>query len=194
MNPWIGLITYFAAVGVSVAIRAPHDARSRGVRIELDRKGKLEIALLVLMGLGVLVLPVLFAATNVLSFADYPLTPVAFGAGIAFTVLWLWLFHRSHADLGTNWSVSLQVRENHVLVTSGVYRHLRHPMYAAIFAESFAQALLLANWIAGPATLVAFTLMFTCRLRIEEGLMRARFGETWDAYARTTRRLIPRIW
>jgi hypothetical protein len=32
-------------------------------------------------------------------------------------VIGLWLFYRSHADLGTNWSITLEVREQHRLIT-----------------------------------------------------------------------------
>jgi protein-S-isoprenylcysteine O-methyltransferase Ste14 len=47
-------------------------------------------------------------------------------------VIGLWLFYRSHADLGTNWSITLEIREQHRLITQGVYRRIRHPMYSAL--------------------------------------------------------------
>ena len=47
-------------------------------------------------------------------------------------VIGLWLFYRSHADLGTNWSITLEVREGHRLITQGVYRGVSHPMYSAL--------------------------------------------------------------
>ena len=108
--------------------------------------------------------------------------------------LWLWLFARSHRDLGSNWSVTLQVREGHRLITSGIYSRVRHPMYASLFAHAFAQALLLPNWVAGPAMLIAFTLMFAMRLGPEERMMTEHFGEEYAAYARSTKRLVPWIW
>ena len=68
----------------------------------------------------------------------------------------LWLFWRSHADLGQNWSVSLEIRKDHRIVQHGVYRLIRHPMYASIWLWSIAQALLLANWLAGWSAVVPF--------------------------------------
>ena len=57
--------------------------------------------------------------------------PVHAGAdsylGIAVDVACLWMFHRTHSDLGENWSVSLDLRERHTLVTTGVYALVRHP-------------------------------------------------------------------
>jgi protein-S-isoprenylcysteine O-methyltransferase Ste14 len=47
-------------------------------------------------------------------------------------VIGLSLFYRSHADLGTNWSNTLEVREKHRPITQGVFRRIRHPMYLAV--------------------------------------------------------------
>jgi protein-S-isoprenylcysteine O-methyltransferase Ste14 len=194
MNPWYGIAVFFAALVASIVIRAPHERRCKTVRTSVDRLGRLERTLLALMAIAVIVLPVLHAATKLLAFADHPLPPWAFAAGVAVAACWLWLFHRSHRDLGTNWSVSLQLREDHRLVTSGVYAHVRHPMYTALFLHALAQALLLSNWVAGPAMLVAFTLMFALRLRPEEQLMGERFGADYAAYRQRTKRLVPWIW
>ena len=80
----------------------------------------------------------------------------------------LWLFYRVHKELGRNWSDSLEVREQHRLVTDGLYRYVRHPMYTAFFMWALAQALLLPNWIAGPAGLVGFGMLFLFRVGREE--------------------------
>jgi protein-S-isoprenylcysteine O-methyltransferase Ste14 len=39
-----------------------------------------------------------------------------------------------------NWSIALEVREKHQLVTQGIYRHIRHPMYLALLLYSSALA------------------------------------------------------
>jgi protein-S-isoprenylcysteine O-methyltransferase Ste14 len=79
-------------------------------------------------------------------------------------------------------------------VTRGVYRRVRHPMYSAIFLYGFAQALLLANGVAGPACLVAFTIMFLARVAREERMMRDRFGGAYEEYAARSKRLVPGVW
>ncbi|HTF88776.1 MAG TPA: protein-S-isoprenylcysteine O-methyltransferase [Planctomycetota bacterium] len=194
MNPWFGAIPFLVALAASIAMRAPHIERGKTVKVVQSHKGKLERVLFALVGIGGLLLPLLYLATPWLAFADYPLRPWALACGLALIAVWLWLFHRSHADLGTNWSVSLELRERHSLITSGVYSRLRHPMYAAIFCHAIAQALLLANWIAGPAMLVAFTLMFALRLSREERMLRQHFGAAYEDYAKRTKRLVPGIW
>ena len=194
MNPWFGYALLIAGNLAGIAIRVPHDSRNGKIRVVDDRKGKLEICLLILMAIAVMILPIVAMATPLLSFADYALTPWAFVAGAGCLALNLWLFYRSHADLGTNWSATLQVRDGHSLVTAGVYHSIRHPMYSAIYLLALAQSLLLTNWIAGPATLVAFTLMFALRMRPEEQMMIDKFGDEYRAYASRAKRLVPGIW
>jgi len=176
-----------------IAIRAPHGQRSRSVKVAASRKGPLEVALLTIAWLGFFT-PLVWVASRALAFADYPLRAAAFAAGVVFLAVGLWLLHRSHADLGTNWSITLEVRENHTLVTNGIYSRVRHPMYTAFFLYSIGQALVLPNWIAGPSYLAAFGLLFALRIGAEERMMGDQFPGAYEAYAARTKRLVPGIW
>lgn len=193
MNPWIAKAVILAASLVMVAIRAPHGQRSRGVKVVQDRKGRREVLLLTLAMLGFFV-PLIWVASPAFSFAEYPLRLGPLLAGVACLVVGLWLFNRAHADLGTNWSVTLQVREQHRLVTGGIYRYVRHPMYSALFLYSLGQALVLPNWIAGPSYLVPFGILFAFRVRVEERMMLEEFGDEYAAYMAKTKRLVPGVW
>jgi protein-S-isoprenylcysteine O-methyltransferase Ste14 len=113
--------------------------------------------------------------------------------GIIILAMAVWLFWRSHADLGRNWSPSLELREGHELVTEGVYRLVRHPMYASMWLWGVAQALLLQNWIAGWVSLVMFMPLYLLRVPREERMMLDEFGEEYRAYMNHTGRVIPRL-
>jgi len=193
MNPWFAKAVILAASIVMVVIRAPHGQRSRGVKVVMTRKGPLEIALLTLAWLGFFV-PLIWIATPVFAFAEYPLRPILLVVGTLCLALGLWLFHRSHADLGTNWSITLEVREKHQLITKGIYRSIRHPMYLALLLYSLGQTIALPNWVAGPSYLVAFGILFVFRVRREERMMVEEFGADYEAYMARTKRLIPRVW
>lgn len=104
------------------------------------------------------------------------------------------LFHRIHRDLGRSWSVTLEIRDQHVLVTDGLYRHLRHPMYTAFWLWALAQLLLLPNLIAGPAGLVGFGVLFFGRIEREERMLLDKFGEGYRSYMVRTKRIIPWIY
>jgi protein-S-isoprenylcysteine O-methyltransferase Ste14 len=193
MNPWFAKAVVLLASIVMVVIRAPHGKRSGTVPVLRSRKGRLEIVLLTIAWCAFF-LPVIWIATPLLAFADYPLHPIPFFAGAVCLVLGLWLFQRSHADLGTNWSITLVVREKHQLVTHGVYRWVRHPMYLALLIYSAGQALVLPNWLVGPSYGVAMVLIFAFRLGPEEGMMLEEFGKDYEAYTARTKRLIPGVW
>jgi protein-S-isoprenylcysteine O-methyltransferase Ste14 len=191
MNPWFGRGSVLVLIVLQFVVRVPFAMRAEKAKIAVRRRGALEIGLMALVTLGYLALPLLAIVTPLLAFAEYSVHPVELGAGLLYAVAGLWLCYRSHADLGENWSVTLELKEAHQLVTTGVYRRLRHPMYTALFLTAIAQALLLPNWLAGPAYFVAFALLFALRVGPEEKMMRERFGPAYEDYAARTKRLIP---
>ena len=193
MNPWIAKAVILAASVVLIAIRAPHGQRSRSIKIVKSRKGKLETVLLSLMWIAFFV-PLVWIAVPVFSFAEYPLRIGPLGVGIACFTAGLWLFFRSHADLGTNWSITLDVREQHQLITHGVYRRIRHPMYTAIFLYAIGQTIVIPNWVVGPSYLVPFIVLFACRVGNEERMMVEQFGDEYTVYVSRSKRLVPGIW
>jgi len=106
----------------------------------------------------------------------------------------LWLLWRAHVDLGRNWSPSPEILETHSLVTEGVYRRIRHPMYAAHMLWGVAQALLLGNWIAGPALIATFVPLYLFRAPREEQMLADHFGGAYREHMKRTGRLVPRFW
>ena len=193
MSPWFGKAIILASSIVMVIIRAPHGRRSRGVKVVRSGRGALEIVLLTFAWLAFFA-PLVWVAAPVFAFADYSLRPLSLLAGAVCLAVGLWLFARAHADLGTNWSITLEVREEHQLVTHGIYRAVRHPMYSALLLYSIGQALVIPNWIAGPSYGVAMALLFAFRLGPEERMMLEAFGKDYEAYLERTKRLVPGIW
>jgi protein-S-isoprenylcysteine O-methyltransferase Ste14 len=193
MNPWIAKVVVLAGTLTMIGIRAPHGRRSRSVKVAKSHKTSLETGLLVLAWIGFFI-PLIWLASPVLSFAEYPLSLGPLVAGVICFVVGLWLFYRSHADLGANWSITLEVREQHRLITQGVYRRIRHPMYSALVLYSLGHALVIPNWVAGPSNLVAFGILFTLRVHAEEQMMSDAFGDEYATYAARTKRLVPGVW
>ena len=152
-----------------------------------------EIVLLALAFVGYLVVPAVYVATPWLSFANYAFQPLLFWIGVATMVVTLCLFWRSHADLGRNFSAKLVIRQTHGLVTTGVYRLIRHPMYTSFLLWSLMQVLLLPNWITGVAGVLGFCILYCARIRREEQLMLHKFGDEYREYMMHTKRLVPYI-
>ncbi|MEL6921776.1 MAG: protein-S-isoprenylcysteine O-methyltransferase [Pseudomonadota bacterium] len=185
---WALMIVCFAA------LRYPAMRKARRQRTAGDHRDVRDISLLVFCVLGLFVVPLFWWFSGVLALLDFEPSVVRVVLGTACALAFLWLFRRSHKDLGKNWSVSLEVREGHQLVTDGVYKYVRHPMYVAFLLWGSAQWLLIANHVASIIGLVSVLALFAGRHRREEAMMRATFGAAYDAYARNTKRLLPGVY
>ena len=181
------------AVGWYV-IRIPHARRSGRTPVARSERGPREITLLLISLTGLGILPFIYVVSGFPRFASYPFCPAQAWLGVAMVVAALVMFYLTHRDLGRNWSVTLEVRERHKLVTGGVYRRVRHPMYTAFWLWAVAQALLLPNWVAGLSGLVGFGTLYFCRVKQEEQLMQHAFGDEYRAYMARTARLIPWVY
>jgi hypothetical protein len=112
VNPLFAKASIIVCTCALIIIQASLHPRSGEDRVVRSRKGSLEMGLLALTSLGFL-LSLLCVATPVLAFADYPLRRVSFVAGILCLALGLWLHYRSHEDLGTSRSITLELQEGH---------------------------------------------------------------------------------
>ena len=184
-------IIFLIGIVSSSIIRFPHSREIRQNTIVDDRKTTQEKGLLFFVFLGMFVLPMVYVLTPWFNFANYSLPVWANILGILTFAIALWLFWLSHHDLGKNWSPTLQVREGHGLITDGIYQIIRHPMYTSIWLWAMAQALLLANWIAGPSGVIAFGTLYFLRVGNEEKMMIEQFGDQYQAYMQKTKRLLP---
>ena len=191
IQPWnlvflVGFIVY-------VCLRGVFKQRTKCNKPAVTRVDALEKTLLAIVIPGSLLLPLVYLFTPWLAFADYRLPAIAPWLGTMLMIAALWLFWRSHADLGQNWSVSLELRQGHQLIKQGVYRSIRHPMYASIWLWCLAQGLLLENWLAGWYGFAAFAIMYFVRTPREEQMRCESFGQEYRDYMQQTGRLFPRI-
>ncbi|WP_315786096.1 protein-S-isoprenylcysteine O-methyltransferase [Fischerella sp. JS2] len=176
-----------------LVIRIYFAQQVKSSKVKDDRKTIPEILLLLLSVLGMFLLPLVGVFTPWLKFADYDLPGWTGWVGTVAFGLAIWIFWRAHIDLGLNWSASLEIRENHSLVDTGVYQYIRHPMYAAFWLWGIAQVLLLHNWIYGLSYLVSFVPMYFLRIHLEEQMMIDTFGKQYQEYMTRTGRVIPKL-
>jgi protein-S-isoprenylcysteine O-methyltransferase Ste14 len=194
MTPLVGKVIWLIGALGWFVIRYPHDRRARRTPKARRTGGAREMALIATSATGLGILPLIYLVGNAPKFANYPFAVWQAVLGAAVFAFALWLFRRTHKDLGRNWSVTLEVRERHTLVTNGVYNRVRHPMYAAFWLWAVAQTLLLPNWIAGPAGLVGFGTLFFLRVGPEERMMLEAFGDDYRRYMERTARIVPGIY
>ena len=151
------------------------------------------------LGLGLVIttmwlLPALHIFTSLLQGTNYPSPSSFLPIGAAIFLASLTLRVKAHGDLGTNWSSRADTHKGQELVTTGIYGHIRHPIYASLWLWALAQSLLLPNYIAGPCALVAVLYITLHRIPHEERLLEEQFGETYRKYKDETYCLLPLVW
>ena len=184
---------YFVAIVIETVIRAPLNKKRKAEKMSERRVTSQETTLLLLLFIGMLLVPIIYAATNWLDFANYTLPIWAGWLGVVILTVGLYVFWHAHADLGLNWSPTLEIREEHELITKGIYAVIRHPMYASQWLWVIAQPLLLQNWIAGWLNLLLFIPFYIFRVKAEEQLMIEQFGEQYRAYMQKVGAVFPKM-
>lgn len=190
INGW-NILPWIASMLAINIIRAPYAKLTAHNDVVKSTEVSTEKLLLGLVFLGASFIPIIHLATGVLSFASYDLPIWASIFGAIALLPGLWLFWRSHADLGRNWSVTTELHDEQTLVTKGVYNRIRHPMYTAIWILFLSQPLLVHNWIAGLSGPIAFGILYFIRVPYEEAMMLERFGDQYRDYKRRSGRLWP---
>ena len=190
-QPWNNLVFLVGFIAY-MSIRGMFERRTRGNEKMVSRVDRRDRPLLIAVVVGSLLLPIVYLLTPWLAFGDYRLPTFLPWVGTVVMAAALWLFWRA-ADLGQNWSVTLELRKGHQMVKHGVYRSIRHPMYASIWLFALGQGLLLENWLAGWSAFGTFALMYFVRVPREEQMMCEHFGQEYRDYMRRTGRLLPRI-
>ncbi len=194
MTPLVARIVFLLGIVAWYVIRYPFQRRARKMGVARSAGGTRDRTLLVIAALAQFLIPGVYAVTGWPALADYGFYPAQSWAGVLAIAASLVLFRVTHKQLGRMWSVTLEMREGHKLVTDGLYAHVRHPMYSSFALFALAQVLLLQNWIAGPIGLVGFCILFFVRVPDEERVMVETFGEEYRGYMRRTARIIPWIY
>ncbi len=114
--------------------------------------------------------------------------------GMALLALGAALFIWARRTLGASYSGHVSVKEGQELVQRGPYGTIRHPAYAGYLLIALGLSLGYAS-LAGLVALFGLLLpAVTYRIRVEDSLLEAHFGEEFRLYRARTRRLIPGIW
>ena len=184
-------LIWLAGLAAWYVIRFPYERKAKKTAVRRSLRDAREQSILAIGFIGLLFVPLVYVITGFPQAAERPFSPVIAGLGIVCLIAALWVFYRSHAELGRNWSISLELRGNHRLVRTGIYRLVRHPMYSSFFLLGLAQLLLLPNWVAGAAGLVGAGVLYAFRIQREEKMMLENFGDEYRLYMRDTKRLVP---
>ena len=88
----------------------------------------------------------------------------------------------------------ITIKPNHHLVTTGIYRQVRHPVYLSYVLLLVGYCMILQSFVSLVLTVVSCTIWLENRINIEEKMLVEKFGDRYQAYQRKTRKIIPFIY
>lgn len=108
---------------------------------------------------------------------------------IGVTIRWTAIY-----TLGKYFTGTVMIKDDHRLIQSGLYRHLRHPAYTGALVAHLGLGLSYSNWFSLTLSVVPFLAAALYRIHVEERALAEAFGEEYRAYSRHTKRLIPKLY
>ena len=95
-----------------------------------------------------------------------------------------------HRHLDTQWSIALEMQEDHRLITSGPYNRVRHPMYLGIFVYTIGLILIASDLLV--LLFFGFSIWVNyLRIPDEEQMMIDEFGDEYLEYMKRSGKLLP---
>lgn len=101
--------------------------------------------------------------------------------------------YRAQLDMGRSWRIGVASDERTDLVTDGLFRHVRNPIFSFMTLVGLSSAVAVPNvaTVTG-AALLAAGVEVQAR-RVEEPYLQDAHGEAYSAYARMAGRFVPRV-
>jgi len=90
-------------------------------------------------------------------------------------------------------SSRLQIVKNHQLITNGIYKYIRHPLYLGGITRNIGLALLFSS-IYGLVAMIFCNVFYLFRIQVEERMLINEFGNEYKEYRKRTRKIIPYLY
>ncbi len=120
-----------------------------------------------------------------------PVAPAAFAAAVILAALAIWMAFGAVKHLGRQFRLHAGLYHDHELVRTGPYAIVRHPIYAALLAMLLATILIVTPWKWAAVSLLIYVVGTEIRVRSEEKLLAARFGQEFREYRSRVPAYIP---
>ena len=134
------------------------------------------------------------ALVSIWDFIVYPYRFSWFNiVGLISFVFGVSMYLKARLTLGNFFSEKLRLLETHKLVTSGIYRHIRHPIYTAEMLLLLGFTLML-NSLLGFLVMLLFVPLILIRIPFEEAMLKEACGQRYNDYIKQTKKLIPLLY
>jgi protein-S-isoprenylcysteine O-methyltransferase Ste14 len=120
--------------------------------------------------------------------------PVISYIGIIVYIVGGILVLRSRIQLGRYGDGTPALKEDHQLLTEGIYNHIRHPLYSGGMLGRIGLGLSFRGYLGTLVFVLVYFIIFRKRMEIEEQSLISEFGEEYEKYMKRTKRLFPYIY
>jgi protein-S-isoprenylcysteine O-methyltransferase Ste14 len=178
--PWIVFLVYWLVAAIKTrATRQEEAFASRYLVVSLQALGFVLV----------------FSRATGIGFLGNRFMPRDFASaisGVALTWLGIGLAIWARYHLAEYWSARVTIKEDHQLIRTGPYAHLRHPIYSGVILATIGSALVIDEWrcVLGICVVLA---AFCLKAKREETMLSQQFGSAFDAHKQSTGFLIPRL-
>ena len=188
---WSFVLVFLATFAISGFYR--RRARQSGEAIRRSQESRM-----------VILLRVFFALPFYLAALTYMVNPAWMDWSAMSMPLWLRLLatvvalalipviYWTMRSIGNNVSETYLTKTNHVLVTHGPYRWVRHPIYTVATTLFVALSMVAANWFMLVMAVMQTTMLALVVIPREEAQLTLKFGAGYQAYQQRTGQLLPR--
>jgi protein-S-isoprenylcysteine O-methyltransferase Ste14 len=113
--------------------------------------------------------------------------------GYAFILFGFLMSLNALETLGSNWTgmAGYRIKKGQTLVTEGVYKYIRHPIYAAIIYEVVGYEMIANSLLSVILGVLAYYYL-SQHIRKEEKLMESEWGEKYISYKKSCGRFMPK--
>ena len=113
--------------------------------------------------------------------------------GLALIIIGLIIMIVGQVTLFRNYSGTVVIREDHQLITYGVYRFTRNPIYLGGIMVVTGLPVYVASLYGFLTSLILIPIILN-RIRLEEKILTEEFQDAYQKYKETTKKLIPFIY
>jgi protein-S-isoprenylcysteine O-methyltransferase Ste14 len=135
-------------------------------------------------------------AAIVSRFTNFPIAPVYEFRYVGILIISIGVILRISAivSLGRMFTYNVAIRDGHELVSSGLYRFVRHPSYTGMLITFAGYGLALNNWLGLAIAFIPVFAVMKKRIAIEEAVLLKQFGDAYVAYVKRSWRLVPWVY
>ena len=185
-------VILFTGMGISIYFRRKAD-KDTGEKISRKVDGTPMMTVIRIGGLTLWFSPLVYLINpNWMAWSKIGLTESGRWVGVGLGILCVFGIYWLFSSIGSGITPTSATRKEHKLVTNGIYRYVRHPLYTVGSSLFISFGMMADNWFIAALGILTFSLM-AIRTPKEEANLIEKFGDEYREYMKHTGRFFPKF-